>query len=90
MAAAYEVREDIAVITLDNPPVNGLGFDTRRDLVDGVQRAGEDDAIRAIVVTGRARRFLAGRTPRSSTPPKPCRNPLCSRRSVRSKRPASP
>ena len=29
MSANYEVRGDVAVITLDNPPVNGLGYDTR-------------------------------------------------------------
>ena len=27
MTASYEVRGDVAVITLDNPPVNGLGYD---------------------------------------------------------------
>ena len=39
MSANYEVRGDVAVITLDNPPVNGLGYDTRRGIVDGA-RAG--------------------------------------------------
>ena len=29
MTAHYEVRGDVAVITLDNPPVNGLGYATR-------------------------------------------------------------
>ena len=29
MSATYEVRGDVAVITLNNPPVNGLGYDTR-------------------------------------------------------------
>ena len=31
MSARYEVRDGIAVITLDNPPVNGLGHATRTD-----------------------------------------------------------
>ena len=35
MSANYELRGDVAVITMDNPPVNGLGFDTRRGIVDG-------------------------------------------------------
>ena len=30
MTASYEVRGAVAVITLNNPPVNGLGYDTRR------------------------------------------------------------
>ena len=29
MSARYEVRDQVAVITLDNPPVNGLGYATR-------------------------------------------------------------
>ena len=36
MSANYEVRGDVAVITLDNPPVNGLGYETRRGIVDGL------------------------------------------------------
>ncbi len=39
MGASYEVRGNVAVITLDNPPVNGLGYDTRRAIADGVDRA---------------------------------------------------
>ena len=30
MGATYETRGKVAVITMDNPPVNGLGYDTRR------------------------------------------------------------
>ena len=30
MSASYEVRDGVAVITLNNPPVNGLGYETRR------------------------------------------------------------
>ena len=29
MTAEYKVQGDVAVITLNNPPVNGLGYDTR-------------------------------------------------------------
>src|SRR4051812_35852995 len=36
MSANYELRGDVAVITMDNPPVNGLGYDTRRGIVDGL------------------------------------------------------
>jgi hypothetical protein len=39
MGASYQVRGSIAVITLDNPPVNGLGYDTRREFAAGVDRA---------------------------------------------------
>ena len=39
MSASYEVRDGVAVITLNNPPVNGLGYDTRRGIADGVDKA---------------------------------------------------
>ena len=52
MGAQYEVRGNVAVLTLDNPPVNGLGFDTRVQLAQGVERAVADAAVAAIVVTG--------------------------------------
>ena len=37
MSATYEARGDVAVITLDNPPVNGLGYETRLGIVDGAR-----------------------------------------------------
>ena len=36
MSADYEVRGDIAVITMNNPPVNGLGLATRSGIFDGL------------------------------------------------------
>ena len=60
MGALYEVRGKVAVITLDNPPVNGLGFETRRDFVAGVERALGDASVSAIVVTGAGRAFSGG------------------------------
>jgi 3-hydroxyacyl-CoA dehydrogenase len=60
MGASYEVRGKVAVITLDNPPVNGLGYDTRRDFSAGIDRAMADAAIAAIVVTGAGKAFSGG------------------------------
>ena len=39
MSATYEVRGNVAVITLDNPPVNGLGYETRKGITDGLDKA---------------------------------------------------
>jgi 3-hydroxyacyl-CoA dehydrogenase len=39
MSATYEVRGPVAVITLNNPPVNGLGYDTRVGIADGLDQA---------------------------------------------------
>ena len=60
MTAQYQVREGVAVITLDNPPVNGLGHDTRMGIVEAMGRALEDAAVKAIVITGGGRAFSGG------------------------------
>ncbi|MBL8342271.1 MAG: enoyl-CoA hydratase/isomerase family protein [Rubrivivax sp.] len=60
MGAKYEVRGNIAVVTLDNPPVNGLGYDTRREFAAGIEKAEGDPAIAAIVITGAGKAFSGG------------------------------
>jgi 3-hydroxyacyl-CoA dehydrogenase len=60
MGARYEVRGQVAVITLDNPPVNGLGYDTRVQVAQGVERAQADPGVVAIVLTGAGRAFSGG------------------------------
>jgi 3-hydroxyacyl-CoA dehydrogenase len=60
MTAEYHVHGHTAVITLTNPPVNGLGFSTRQGIVAGMTRALDDSAITAIVITGAGRAFSGG------------------------------
>ncbi len=60
MTAEYKVHGSTAVITLNNPPVNGLGFKTRAAIVDGVVKAEADPAIKAIVITGHGKAFSGG------------------------------
>ena len=60
MTATYQVRADVAVITLDNPPVNGLGLATRQGVVAGLDAAQADAAVRAIVITGAGKAFSGG------------------------------
>ena len=60
MSVKYETRDGIAVFTLDNPPVNGLGLATRRGLLESLTQALDDAQVRAIVVTGGARAFSGG------------------------------
>ena len=55
-----EQRGEIALLNIDNPPVNPLSSGVRQGLYDGVSRALENDAIKAIVVTGMHRAFIAG------------------------------
>jgi 3-hydroxyacyl-CoA dehydrogenase len=51
-AATYAVHGDVAVITLDNPPVNGLGHELRLGIVDGLERALADAKVKAVVLIG--------------------------------------
>jgi 3-hydroxyacyl-CoA dehydrogenase len=75
MGAKYELRGDVAVVTLDNPPVNGLGFDTRRDCSAGLERAMADAAVRAVVITGAGRAFSGGADIREFGSPKALAEP---------------
>jgi len=53
-------RDGIALLTLDNPPVNALNFALRAGLLAAVGEAAADDSVQAIVLTGSARAFSAG------------------------------
>jgi len=58
--AGYATRGAVAVITLDNPPVNGLGHELRRGLVEGLDRAAADPGVQAIVLAGAGKGFSGG------------------------------
>jgi 3-hydroxyacyl-CoA dehydrogenase len=75
MTASYEVRGPVAVITLNNPPVNGLGYETRRGIAEGLDRANGDAAVRAIVITGAGRAFSGGADIREFGSPKALAEP---------------
>jgi len=60
MTASYQVHGDVAVITLNNPPVNGLGLATRQALAAGLDKAQQDAAVKAIVITGAGKAFSGG------------------------------
>jgi len=75
MSAEYQVHGDVAVISLDNPPVNGLGLATRQAITDGLQRANDDAAVRAIVITGKGKAFSGGADIREFGSPKSLQEP---------------
>jgi len=57
----YAVSEGILTLTLDRPEqLNAFTVTMAHELVDAYDRAGADDAVAAIVVTGRGRAFCAG------------------------------
>ncbi len=60
MTAEYQVHGNVAVITLANPPVNGLGLATRQGIVAGLEKANADASVKAIVITGAGGAFSGG------------------------------
>jgi len=58
--AHYTVDGEVAVITLDNPPVNGLGHALRSGIVDGLDKAQADTNIKAIVLIGSPKAYSGG------------------------------
>jgi len=75
MTAQYQVHGDVAVITLDNPPVNGLGLSTRQGITDGLARAEADAAVKAVVITGAGKAFSGGADIREFGTPKALAEP---------------
>ncbi len=58
---AYEVEDRIATITMDRPEkLNAFTDRMREEMCDAFDRADADDAVRAVIVTGRGRAFCAG------------------------------
>ena len=60
MTAHYQVHGDVAVITLDNPPVNGLGLATRLAVAAGMSLAQTNATVHAIVLAGAGKAFSGG------------------------------
>ena len=75
MTAQYQVQDGVAVITLDNPPVNGLGHSTRLGIVEGLTRALDDAAVKAVVITGAGKAFSGGADIREFNTPKATQEP---------------
>lgn len=56
----YSVEDGIAVVTIDNPPVNALSPGVPDGIREAVLRAGSEAAVQAIVIIGAGRTFIAG------------------------------
>lgn len=55
-----EVREDVAYLTLDAPPLNILTAARMQALADALERAGQDRSLKAVALTAAGRAFSAG------------------------------
>src|ERR1700674_988332 len=67
---SFEIRDGIAVLKLDNPPVNSLGFELREAVVAGLDRANADPGVAAIVLIGSGAGFSGGADIREFGTPK--------------------
>ncbi|MFT3856244.1 MAG: 3-hydroxyacyl-CoA dehydrogenase NAD-binding domain-containing protein [Aquabacterium sp.] len=70
MSTSYQVTDGVAVITLENPPVNGLGQSTRAGIVEGIEKANADAAVKAVVIIGSGKVFCGGADIREFGSPK--------------------
>ena len=60
MKVYFERRGEVAVLQIDNPPVNGLNLAMRRGIVAGLQRARNDPKVKVVVITGTDKVFSGG------------------------------
>jgi 3-hydroxyacyl-CoA dehydrogenase len=56
----FTTRDGVGVITIDNPPVNAVGPGIPEDIAQALDTAEADPAIRAVVLIGAGRTFIAG------------------------------
>lgn len=57
---SYTVDGNVAVVTINNPPVNAFGFDVRKGVIEAMNRAEADPAVTCVVLTGGGRTFSGG------------------------------
>lgn len=57
---SYTRKDDVAILRITNPPVNALSQAVRAGLMDGMDRAEADDGVRAALIVGDGRAFIAG------------------------------
>lgn len=72
----YTEQQRVAVLTLDNPPVNGIGNTVRQGLCAGIERAMTDTDIDAVLLIGAGRQFCGGADIRQFNTPAATEKPL--------------
>ncbi|HYX91888.1 MAG TPA: enoyl-CoA hydratase-related protein, partial [Myxococcaceae bacterium] len=73
--ANYSTQGEVAVLTLENPPVNGLAYEVRRGIAEGLDRAWADSSIKAVVIIGGGNAFSGGADIREFNTPKASAEP---------------
>jgi 3-hydroxyacyl-CoA dehydrogenase len=67
----FDVEDGIGVITVDYPPVNALGPGVREGIIASVDKGNADPAVKAMVLIGAGRSFIAGADIRQFGKPRP-------------------
>jgi 3-hydroxyacyl-CoA dehydrogenase len=75
MTTEYAVQNAVAVLTLNNPPVNGMGLATRVALTNALALAQADAGVNAIVITGAGTAFSGGADIKEFGSPKALQEP---------------
>ncbi len=75
-AVKYEIKEGVALVTFQNPPVNGMGHALRLGIVQAVDKAEADDAVHSIVLTGSDKAFSGGADVTEFGTPKVLQQPI--------------
>jgi 3-hydroxyacyl-CoA dehydrogenase len=73
--ATYSTKGAVAVVTLENPPVNGLGHELRSGILAGIDRAAADPAVKAVVLVGAGKAFSGGADIKEFNSPKATAEP---------------
>ncbi|SIR39520.1 3-hydroxyacyl-CoA dehydrogenase NAD-binding domain-containing protein [Bosea sp. TND4EK4] len=56
----YQLSGDVAIVTIDHPPVNALSAGVRSGLAQAIAKAGDDPSVEAIVIAAEGKAFIAG------------------------------
>ncbi len=75
MTTTFNVHDEVALITLVNPPVNGLNWQTRQQCLIHLEQALGDPHIKAIVLTGEGKAFCGGADIKEFGTPKALQEP---------------
>ena len=67
----FDVADGVGVITVDNPPVNSLGPGVREGIIAAIGRGEADANVKAMVLIGAGRSFIAGADIRQFGKPRP-------------------
>ena len=80
-AVTCELRDNILLVTVSNPPVNALAVTVRLGLVEAIDAADADTAVKAVLIVGAGRNFIAGADIREfgKTPMPPSLPDVCNR-----------